>query len=122
MRLSSALRPMVLVLASASAAAQTPPRDPGAAAAWWHDVTVLAADSMRGRRTGTDEFLKAARYVADQFAAAGLEPGGTQGFFQAARLASAKFVPEKSAVLLVARTGSTDTLKPGPDITVTVNP
>src|SRR5205823_6513015 len=95
--------------------------DPGAAAAWWHDVTVLAADSMRGRLTGSDEYLKAARYVADQFAAAGLEPGGTQGFFQSARLTSPKFVPAKSVVLLVSRTGSTDSLKPGADITITVN-
>ncbi len=114
-------RVLLPLLIASLAAAQTTPRDPGPAAAWWHDVTVLAADSMRGRNTGSDEYLKAAKYVADQFAAAGLEPGGTQGFFQTVKLMGAKFAGDKSSVLLVSRTGSADTLKAPSDITITVN-
>jgi hypothetical protein len=41
-------------------------------------VAVLAADSMEGRRAGSAEAERAAAYVADRFAALGLEaPGGS---------------------------------------------
>jgi len=39
-------------------------------------LEVLAADSMMGRLTGTPGIHKAARYVAEQFAALGLRPAG----------------------------------------------
>ena len=102
-----------------SLAAQAPPT--GAAAAWWHQITVLAADSMRGRRTGTEDYLKAARYVAAQFAAAGLEPGGTDGFFQTAHLATVTLVPERSGIVL-ERGAAHDTLALGTDATLQINP
>ena len=38
-------------------------------------VAVLAHDSMRGRKVGSAEELAAARYIADRFRDAGLEPG-----------------------------------------------
>ncbi|MEO7042689.1 MAG: M28 family peptidase [Gemmatimonadaceae bacterium] len=71
-----------------------------AAARWWHHVTVLADDSMQGRRVGTEDYLKAAHYVADQFAAIGLQPGGTDGYYQSVKLAEARLVPEGTSVLL----------------------
>jgi peptidase M28-like protein len=43
----------------------------------------LAATEMRGRRTGTPDGDRAARIIADEFRAAGLEPAGEAGtFFQ----------------------------------------
>jgi len=42
-------------------------------------VTVLAADSLEGRGTGTPGSMKAARFIADAFARAGLEPAGDAG-------------------------------------------
>ncbi len=82
---------------------------PPAAARWWHDITVLADDSLRGRATGTEDYLKAARYVADEFRKAGLEPIGTDGYFQTAHLATARLIADRSGVALV--TGShADTL------------
>ena len=39
-------------------------------------VSLLAADSMRGRLVGTPENAKARAYVANQFSAAGLQPVG----------------------------------------------
>jgi hypothetical protein len=97
----------VLVLTAAPARAQHPA--PAAAARWWHDITVLAADSMHGRRTGTADYLEAAHYVANQFASIGLAPGGTDGFFQPVHLAEARVVPERSSVVLQTSTGA-DTL------------
>lgn len=40
-------------------------------------VSLLAADSMRGRLAGSPENAKARAYIAAQFAAAGLQPVGT---------------------------------------------
>ena len=41
---------------------------------WWAHIRYLADDSMKGRQTGSEEFLKAAAYVVDQFKSWGLEP------------------------------------------------
>ena len=45
-------------------------------------LSVLAADSLEGRGTGTRGGAKAARFIADEFRAAGLEPAGDSGYFQ----------------------------------------
>jgi len=90
---------------------------PAAAAGWWHDITVLSDDSLRGRATGTEDYLKAARYVADEFKKAGLEPIGTDGYFQTAHLATARLVPEHSGIALVTN-GQADTLALGRDATI----
>lgn len=50
-------------------------------------VRFLADDARLGRMTGTAEYDEAANYVAEQFAAIGLEPGGEDGdWFQAVPL------------------------------------
>lgn len=46
------------------------------------DVAYLADDKTEGRGTGTAGFELAARYVADQFKAVGLQPGGRSGWYQ----------------------------------------
>ena len=106
-------RPSLTIVAAALALAaqslRAQQRVPPAAAPWWHEITVLAADSMRGRRTGTPDYLRAARYVASEFASLGLAPGGTDGFFQTVHLAEVRVVPESSTVLLETTT-ATDTL------------
>jgi len=46
-------------------------------------VYYLASDELGGRGTGTPGIERAGRYIADQFASAGIEPGGDDGtFFQ----------------------------------------
>jgi hypothetical protein len=45
-------------------------------------LTVIAADSMEGRGTGTRGSAKAAKFIAEQFAAAKLKPAGDTGYFQ----------------------------------------
>jgi hypothetical protein len=49
---------------------------------WWSHVQFLADDSLEGRDTGSQGFEKAANYMAEQFRAAGLEPGGVDGYRQ----------------------------------------
>jgi len=45
-------------------------------------LSALADDSVQGRGTGTEGGAKAARFIANEMKAAGLEPGGDSGFFQ----------------------------------------
>jgi len=45
-------------------------------------LSVLADDSLQGRGTCTEGGAKAARFIANEMQAAGLEPGGDSGFFQ----------------------------------------
>lgn len=44
-------------------------------------LSVLAADSLEGRGTGTRGGVKAARFIAAEFKAAGLEPAGDSGTY-----------------------------------------
>lgn len=46
------------------------------------DVSYLAADDLGGRAIGSDGEEKAAEYLADQFQKIGLNPKGTEEFFQ----------------------------------------
>lgn len=46
------------------------------------DVSVLANDSLKGRKTGSEDEKKAATYIAKRFKNMGLEPKGTDDFFQ----------------------------------------
>jgi len=46
---------------------------------WWGHVRVLAEDALEGRETGSEGYAKAARYVAEQLAAMGVEPGPGRG-------------------------------------------
>jgi hypothetical protein len=63
-----------MILLAASASAQQTPTP--AAAEWWRQTTALANDQMEGRDTGSEAYERAAKYVAEQFQAAGLKPAG----------------------------------------------
>ena len=47
--------------------------------AWWRLTTVLSADSMEGRDTGSRGYEHAARHVARWLTAAGVKPLGDIG-------------------------------------------
>ncbi len=53
-----------------------------AAAQWWADIGVLAADNMEGRLTGSSGYLRAADYVIARFKSEGLKPAGVGGYLQ----------------------------------------
>ncbi len=47
-----------------------------------NDVSFLASDQLEGRETGTAGAVKAAQFLAKRFKEIGLEPKGTDGYFQ----------------------------------------
>ena len=53
-----------------------------AATQWWADIAALADDNMKGRLTGTTDYLRAADYVIGRFRQEGLVPAGVDGFRQ----------------------------------------
>ncbi len=104
---------LAAVLAVASAAHARP--DPNGAD-WWRHIEVLAADDMQGRLTGSPGYFKAADYVAGQFKAAGLAPGGEGGgYFQSVRLISQIVDQDASSVSLTVG-GRDRPLRVGPDL------
>ena len=57
------------------------------------DLAILSADSMEGRLTGSAGSWRATRWLAAQFASAGLKPAGDSGFVQRVPLASSATAP-----------------------------
>lgn len=71
---------------------------PGAISA---HLRFLADDLLEGRETGSRGYDIAARYVAAQFAAAGLEPASDDGsFFQQVAFKSARLIRERSTMAI----------------------
>jgi Zn-dependent M28 family amino/carboxypeptidase len=70
---------------------------------WWAHVQALANDSMRGRLTGSEDYLRAAAYVVDQFKSYGLQPAGVDGgFYQPVKFDVQRVLADKSSMSLVA--------------------
>ncbi len=71
---------LTTVLSLALAVQQLPPRPTDAdTKAWWNLTSVLSADSMEGRDTGSPGYQRAADVVAHRLAAAGVKPLGDNG-------------------------------------------
>ena len=87
------------------------------AAKWWAHVVFLANDSMNGRDTGSPEHRKAAEYIAAEFKKAGLEPGGTHGYFQPIRFRSRRIIEAQSSLALVRPGGAIETVELGEEAT-----
>jgi len=130
----------VLTLAAGAAAAQTeapppaPQKESAAAvnarvmaplpadqAAMKAHVMFLASDAMRGREAGSPEFDIAAQYVAAQFYAAGLRPGGDEGgYLQRVPLVGYKLADKGNFVWAPAK-GTPQTLVSGEDFVAAPN-
>lgn len=76
------IAPAMLLLATAVVSAQTQPKLMFDGKTWWDHVKVIADDSMEGRETGSTGLRKAEAYAVEQLKKAGLEPAGTDGFYQ----------------------------------------
>lgn len=63
-------------------------------------VEFLASDALEGREAGTKGETAARDYIADQMAAIGLEPRGTEGYFQAFDFQRPVTVDRESALLM----------------------
>jgi len=78
----------VLLTVLVAAAAQSAPRDFDGKS-WWEHVKVLADDRMEGRETGSEGLRKAEAYAVEQFKQAGVQPAGSDGFYQPVKLLAA---------------------------------
>jgi len=83
---------------------------------WWADVSALAHDDMKGRLTGTADYLRAADYVISRLKAEGIRPAGTKGYLQQVSLEQQVVDQAASRADLVAANGAVVPLKVGDDI------
>src|SRR6266446_789423 len=81
---------------------------------WWNHVKVLADDKMEGRETGSEGLRKAEEYIVQQLTNAGLEPAGTNGYYQPAKFISRQIIEKDSTAALV-RNGGEEPLSLGED-------
>ena len=78
-----------------------------AAAKWWRLTTALANDQMEGRDTGSEAYERAAKYVAEQFKAAGLRPAGDDGtYFQRVPMHQIDLDTAHSSVTIMGASGA----------------
>ena len=89
---------MVAVAIRSQQAAQTGHFD---GQSWWEHVKFLADDSLEGRDTGSEGLRKAEAYAVEQFRNAGLEPAGTDGFYQEVRFNQFQIDEGKSSLCLL---------------------
>src|SRR6267143_3166394 len=91
-----------LALAFSLAAQQSPqPARHFDGQSWWAHVKFLADDNLEGRETGSEGLRKAESYVVDQFTKAGLQPAGTNGFYQPVKFISRQIVEKDSSIALL---------------------
>jgi hypothetical protein len=108
----------LVIFLTSIAPAQSPHKPDAATAAWWAQTTALSNDSMEGRDTGTEAYERAAKYVADQFKAAGLIPAGDNGtFFQRVPMHQIALIEDKSSIDIVDNAGKSATLHFPTDVT-----
>lgn len=81
---------------------------------WWDYVKVLAADNMEGRETGSPALRKAEAFVVSEMKKDGLQPAGSDGFYQPIKFVSRQIVEKQSSADLV-RDGKAEPLTLGED-------
>ncbi len=81
---------------------------------WWEHVKVLASDDMEGRETGSPGLARAAAYIVQQVQKDGLQPAGSDGFYQPVKLRS-KQIDESQSSLTLVRNGREEPLALGED-------
>lgn len=79
------------------------------------DLFAFAADSFRGRETGTPDADRAAAWLARRLATLGLEPGGDSGYFHRVPMRRTKLTADSIAVVTPAGRAM---WKLGPDLAV----
>ncbi len=81
------------------------------------DLSFLASDVLQGRYTPSPGLEVAAEFIAAQFRAAGLTPGGDQDYFQIAKMVDRRMPAMQSDMTLLE--GSQSTTVPAQNITAT---
>ena len=81
---------------------------------WWDHVKVIADDSMEGRETGSLGLRKAEAYAVEQLKRAGLEPAGSDGFYQNIQFVQRQ-IDEKNSYAFLTRNGQANPVALGDD-------
>ena len=82
------------------------PDETASGKAWFAHVQYLASDEMKGRLTGSPEYLKAAAYVVDRFKSDGLSPAGENGtYYQPVHFDVQRVIAAQSSLTLVTPAG-----------------
>lgn len=79
-------------------------------------LSFIASDALQGRYTPSPSLDVAAEFIASQFRAAGLEPGGDQDYFQTATMID-RHMPKLQGDMVV-RQGSRTTFIPAQSVTI----
>ena len=91
--------------------------------AWWHTTEALSSDAMEGRDTGSPAYQRAAEYVADRFAKAGLQPAGDQkSYFQSVPMHELAVDPDGTSFTIVRDAGRETPLTFLQQITINASP
>jgi len=93
---------LFLALAAVSPAQQSSPASHFDGNSWWAHVKFLADDSLEGRDTGSEGLGKAQAYAVEQLQKAGLQPAGSNGFYQPVHFNQYEVDEAKSSLALVA--------------------
>jgi Zn-dependent M28 family amino/carboxypeptidase len=104
----------LLLLVAAAAAAQRPPKLLFDGRSWWDHVKVIADDSMEGRETGSLGLRKAEAYGVQQLKRAGLEPAGTDGFYQNIQFVQRQ-IDERNSYAFLTQDGQSNPVALGDD-------
>lgn len=76
---------------------------------WWENIKFLADDKLEGRDTGSEGLRKAQAYVVDKLKDMGLQPAGTNGYYQPVKFISRQIVEADSHVSFISN-GKSDQL------------
>jgi len=103
-------RLLPFLLLSLAACARTASRSDGQA--WWGYVKSLSGDELEGRETGSPGERKAQAFIVDELQRLGIEPAGTEGFYQSVSFVQRDIV-EKDSSLTLLRNGAVEPLTLG---------
>jgi Zn-dependent M28 family amino/carboxypeptidase len=79
---------------------------------WWSTVKTLADDKFEGRETGSTGERQAQGYIVEQLKALGIEPAGSDGYYQRVKLRTTD-IQEGSSSLALVRDGHSQPLTLG---------
>src|ERR1700734_962521 len=68
---------------------------------WWSTVKTLADDKFEGRETGSPGERQAQAYIVEQLKALGIEPAGSNGYYQRVKLQTTEIQEASSSLALV---------------------
>ena len=108
---------VLLIVIAVPFVGQSAPKSAFDGKTWWDHVKVLADDNMEGRDTGSAGLRKAEAYVVDQLKRSGVQPAGTDGYYQPVKFFSRQIIEADSSAALV-RDGKVEPLTLGDDVII----